>query len=265
MAKVKDAALEGDKNILIISNANSNLEALEAILNDANGSFSDVLVLGNLIGAGPSPNEVIEKMAELEKNLNSKGGKVRILTGDYEKALLAGEEGFEYISRLMSKEELAFSNFLKKEIKPENYSWLFSKCVESNDFATELDNESFYASFAGPPEIEKAFFPFSTSASQIALAIRQNIIFLGKTGFFSVSSAKKDEKRIIQAGSADGRGDLEQKASYILYNPEKKQFLAGKVSFNVASLQKKMINLIQKGLKPGVVRNLVGNLKTGTT
>jgi|YelNatPaOPRAMG01_1025707.scaffolds.fasta_scaffold04889_8 predicted phosphodiesterase len=50
---------------LIISDIHSNLEALEAVLKDAEGRYEAVLCLGDIVGYGPSPNECIERVRGL--------------------------------------------------------------------------------------------------------------------------------------------------------------------------------------------------------
>ncbi len=50
---------------LIISDIHSNLEALEAVLKDAEGRYEAVLCLGDIVGYGPAPNECIERVRGL--------------------------------------------------------------------------------------------------------------------------------------------------------------------------------------------------------
>ena len=50
--------------VLVISDIHANLPALEAVLADA-GSFDAVWCLGDLVGYGPDPNEVIERVRAL--------------------------------------------------------------------------------------------------------------------------------------------------------------------------------------------------------
>jgi diadenosine tetraphosphatase ApaH/serine/threonine PP2A family protein phosphatase len=54
---------------LVISDIHGNLEALEAVLADA-AEYDAVLCLGDLIGYGPNPNEVVDRVRELP-NLTS--------------------------------------------------------------------------------------------------------------------------------------------------------------------------------------------------
>lgn len=50
---------------LLLSDVHSNLEALEACLHLAKGKYEQVLCLGDLVGYGPDPNAVVEKIRSL--------------------------------------------------------------------------------------------------------------------------------------------------------------------------------------------------------
>jgi len=50
---------------LVISDVHANLEALEAVLEDAAGQYDEVWCLGDLVGYGPNPNECVERVREL--------------------------------------------------------------------------------------------------------------------------------------------------------------------------------------------------------
>ena len=45
---------------LVISDLHSNLEGLEAVLEDSKGQYSRIICCGDLAGYGPNPNEVID-------------------------------------------------------------------------------------------------------------------------------------------------------------------------------------------------------------
>lgn len=52
---------------LILSDIHSNLEALEKCLGLAKGKYNETLCLGDLVGYGPDPNPVIERVRKLAK------------------------------------------------------------------------------------------------------------------------------------------------------------------------------------------------------
>ena len=77
---------------LVISDIHANLEALEATLRAAD-SYDRVLVLGDLVGYGADPNEVIDRVRALPT--------VSIIRGNHDKvgAGVEGVESFNHIAR----------------------------------------------------------------------------------------------------------------------------------------------------------------------
>ena len=52
---------------LVLTDIHANLEALDACLADARGrSYDATLVLGDLVGYGPDPNAVVERIQALK-------------------------------------------------------------------------------------------------------------------------------------------------------------------------------------------------------
>jgi diadenosine tetraphosphatase ApaH/serine/threonine PP2A family protein phosphatase len=71
---------------LVLSDLHSNLEALEAVLEHARGlGWGRVLVLGDIVGYGPDPNEVIETLRRLPG--------MEAVRGNHDKVAAGLEEG----------------------------------------------------------------------------------------------------------------------------------------------------------------------------
>ena len=51
---------------LILSDIHANLDGLETVLAHASGAWDKVLVLGDLVGYGAEPNEVMDRIHELK-------------------------------------------------------------------------------------------------------------------------------------------------------------------------------------------------------
>ena len=64
---------------LILSDIHSNLEALNTVLEHAAGQYDQVLCCGDIVGYGPDPNAVIERIREFN---------ARVIRGNHEKAAL---------------------------------------------------------------------------------------------------------------------------------------------------------------------------------
>jgi diadenosine tetraphosphatase ApaH/serine/threonine PP2A family protein phosphatase len=78
---------------LILADIHANLDALETVL-DAAGTWDHVLVLGDLVGYGAAPNEVIDRVRALNP--------LAIIRGNHDKAACGLEDGsnFNHIARL---------------------------------------------------------------------------------------------------------------------------------------------------------------------
>jgi len=64
---------------LILSDIHSNLEALNTVLEQAAGQYDQVLCCGDIVGYGPDPNAVVERVREFHP---------QVIRGNHEKAAL---------------------------------------------------------------------------------------------------------------------------------------------------------------------------------
>jgi diadenosine tetraphosphatase ApaH/serine/threonine PP2A family protein phosphatase len=79
---------------LILTDIHANLEALEACLADAHGrGYDETLVLGDLVGYGPDPNAVVERVQALKP--------LAIVRGNHDKVACGLEqaEGFNSVAK----------------------------------------------------------------------------------------------------------------------------------------------------------------------
>ncbi|CAN5521289.1 metallophosphoesterase family protein [soil metagenome] len=95
---------------LILSDIHANLEALNAVLEAASGSYDTIWNLGDLVGYGASPNQVIDIVRPLAA-LNVRGNHDRVGSG------LTSALGFNPIAR-------AAALWTQEELTPDNLAWL---------------------------------------------------------------------------------------------------------------------------------------------
>jgi predicted phosphodiesterase len=101
----------------ILSDIHSNLEALEAVLDDAGrrgkGRF---VILGDVIGYGASPNEVIERIRELEQPLLIRGNHDRVIRQDgmNDEFNAAAQAAVMWTKNLLSEESRRFIEALRE-------------------------------------------------------------------------------------------------------------------------------------------------------
>jgi predicted phosphodiesterase len=97
---------------LVLSDIHANLEALETCLADAQvHGYDQTLVLGDLVGYGPNPNEVIARIQSLNP--------VAMIRGNHDKVACGLEqpEGFNAVARRAAIWTLEM-------LKPDNRTWL---------------------------------------------------------------------------------------------------------------------------------------------
>jgi predicted phosphodiesterase len=79
---------------LILSDIHANLDALDAVLADASGAWDQMLVLGDLVGYGAEPNEVMDRIHGLKP--------AAVIRGNHDKAACGIDDGsqFNHVARL---------------------------------------------------------------------------------------------------------------------------------------------------------------------
>ena len=78
---------------LILSDIHANLEGLEAVLAAAPAdSYDRLLILGDLVGYGASPNEVVDRVMALSPNVLIRGNHDKVAAG------LEDTEAFNYLA-----------------------------------------------------------------------------------------------------------------------------------------------------------------------
>lgn len=100
---------------LVLSDIHSNLEALEACLRLAEGKYDDAVCLGDLVGYGPDPNAVIERVRSLAR---------AIIRGNHDKACSGIDDAedfnpFAYQATLWTREQLTAEHYAFLRALPE--------------------------------------------------------------------------------------------------------------------------------------------------
>ena len=96
---------------LTIADIHANLEALETVLDAAAGAWDRLVVLGDLVGYGASPNEVVDRIRDLDPTA--------IIRGNHDKAACGLEDGsnFNHVARVAA-------SWTYETLMPENRQYL---------------------------------------------------------------------------------------------------------------------------------------------
>ncbi len=95
---------------LILSDIHANVTALDAALEAVKGRWDKVLCLGDVVGYGPDPNEVIDRIRQLD---------ALAIRGNHDKAGsgIANADDFNPVARNVAL-------WTREQLRPENQKWL---------------------------------------------------------------------------------------------------------------------------------------------
>lgn len=125
--------------IVVIADIHANIHSVRLFISYLKDvDYDEVFCLGDIIGYGDKPNEVIE----LLNSINAKA-----VMGNHEHLFLQGrmdeKYNFPYTRRVLSKESLNYLSQLPKEIFLESYDAVFSHGVPFTDFKYLYANSDF--------------------------------------------------------------------------------------------------------------------------
>ena len=224
-----------EKNlVLVISDIHANLTALEAVLEDAR-PYDEVWCLGDLVGYGPDPNEVIERIKSLPK--------VNCVLGNHDAAVIEKLEisAFNFDARkaiLWTQSVLDTANiaFLKE----------LPTLIEIDDFTL----------VHGSPRFHLWEYLIDASAAETAFAaLKTKFCLVGHSHLpisFSLNSTKiiqstvlgdnvtvyLDHYMIINPGSVGQPRDHDSRASYAIL--DRATNTVHRVAYDILSVQRRI-------------------------
>jgi diadenosine tetraphosphatase ApaH/serine/threonine PP2A family protein phosphatase len=240
--------------VLLISDLHSNLEALEACL-DAAPPYDDVVNLGDVVGYGANPNEVIERARALGKHF---------VRGNHDKAAagLMDLDDFNPVAALAA-------DWTRRHISPENLEWLRS--LPQGPIQLEgLPNVQFVH---GSPLDEDDYVVSSRDALEPLLAAQVPLTFFGHShvqGAFVAGPGEAGAFRpvyenlgqlvsadwplrsgvqyLVNPGSVGQPRDGDWRAGFALFDSEKSVVTFYRVPYNLKRAQERILaaNLPQR-------------------
>lgn len=237
--------------VLVISDIHANLAALDSVLADA-GSFDAVWCLGDLVGYGPDPNEVIDRVRTLPGLL--------CLIGNHDQAAL----GIIPLSRFNSDAGAAAA-WTMDHLLPENSAYLRSlpSRITFEDFtlAHGSPRQPVWEYILDTKTAESNFGSFSTSYCLIGHSHLPLIFHRasddGPAVFLPVPWNEPLEltpRMILNPGSVGQPRDMDPRAAYAVLDIRQGTWLARRVGYDTASVRDRMI---QAGLPERQAMRLV--------
>jgi predicted phosphodiesterase len=178
---------------LVISDIHGNFEALQAALEAA--PFDRVLCLGDLVGYGASPNEVVDKIREL-----APAAQVR---GNHDKVVAGLNDGYNFVSHALTA-----ANWSREQLTEENLHYIKSLSegpVEVDSLITlshgsPADEEQY---ILGEVDARSGFRSFKTTVCFFGHSHISVVIGVQQGGPLFVRFPKSDEMLCIDPAAYD--------------------------------------------------------------
>ena len=240
---------------LILSDIHANLTALDAALAAAKGHWDKVICLGDVVGYGPDPNEVVDRIREI--------GALTI-RGNHDKAGsgIANADDFNPVAR-------AVALWTRDQLRHENREWL-------EQLPTGPLNENGFVMVHGAFRDEDEYVFAPAQALDSLLDAPAQITFFGHThlqgGFtlrddqvgvlhfkpaagshFSTLAIEDGTTYLLNPGSIGQPRDGDPRSGFVLYDTDDDLVIFYRVPYDVKAAQKDILNA---GLPPRLAERL---------
>lgn len=224
--------------VLVISDIHANDTALQAVLADA-GAVDETWCLGDLVGYGPDPNQVLERVRGLPR--------LRCIFGNHDAAILRRME-----LEAFNGDARSSLNWTESVLTPENRNFLRS--------LPPLDEVDGTATLAhGSPRDPTWEYVLNTLAARMNFAhFRTPYCFVGHSHIQSVFEMDEEQDRVItpprrisqavplprrsivNPGSVGQPRDRDPRAAYGIFESKDRTWEARRVGYDVAIVQKRI-------------------------
>ena len=223
----------------VISDIHSNIQALKAVFRDIAGQRIDrVISLGDVVGYGPNPAEVIDLLSDVGSD---------VVLGNHDAAVAGyfpidkfnseAKSAIEWTTSTLTERELEFLRKQPLEIIFENSRFAHAGFENSASFSYIINEEDAISSFNVCNE--QLLF---TGHSHIP-----GIFVIGNSGvphwLPPLDFQAENEKRyIINVGSVGYPRDNDFRASYCIFDTSNRDIYFRKVPFDLEALKKSLLN-----------------------
>jgi predicted phosphodiesterase len=233
---------------LILSDIHSNLEALKAVLADAEGLYRQVVCLGDVVGYGADPNEVT---AWVRQNCAA------VIRGNHDRAC-TGMTDLRFFNPIAK----AAAEWTRAQLERDHLSYLSELPQGPLDVAD-------FRIVHGSPLDEDAYVISIQDAEEQFECLGQGLVFFGHThiqGGFGRSGSQVeglspdelalvggDDALLVNPGSVGQPRDNDWHAAYAIYDAGTRQIEFRRCSYDVDATQRK---IFEAGLPPALAERL---------
>jgi diadenosine tetraphosphatase ApaH/serine/threonine PP2A family protein phosphatase len=235
---------------LIVSDVHGNREAIEAVMADCAGQYDRILCCGDLIGYGPDPNPVIDWA---RRHVDS------VIRGNHDRAC-CGLDNLEWFNPIAQEA----SRWTMAQLTKSNLEWL--RALPQGPVVVDG-----FLMAHGSPLDEDEYLISLEDAENVFSYLESNLTFFGHThlqgGFAWVNGSRHavgrpypfesttyihidpDGAYLINPGSVGQPRDGDPRASYALYDSQKRDLSLCRVPYDYEAVRQKIETA---GLPPGL-------------
>ena len=225
---------------LVLSDIHANLEALEAVLAAA-GDYDHALVLGDLVGYGADPNEVVARIQALPSTTIIRGNHDKVATR------LASVEHFNHLARFAIQ-------WTAEALTPDNHHWLAA--LPTGPVAVD----DFVEICHGAPFDEDAYIFDDLDVRRALAAASRPLCLFGHThvpaafrlagDMHAIGPPRGDRFRLpldtdarylVNCGAVGQPRDGDPRAAFALLDTTERTLTIRRVPYDVASAQARII------------------------
>jgi predicted phosphodiesterase len=239
---------------LILSDIHANLEALETVLDDAEGLWDQTLVLGDLVGYGADPGAVIARVQALQPFATIRGNHDKVACGidDAREFNTVARAAAAWTAAHLSDEHLGYLRALRRG--PTQIDDRVEMC---HGAPFDEDHYIFDAGDArrGLAEASRALCLFGHTHLPIVFR-RVDEAFSGGTpdpDVETVVKLQRGARYLINPGSVGQPRDGDPRAAYAILDDEAQELTMIRVRYPVEEAQSK---ILAAGLPPSLANRL---------
>lgn len=225
---------------LVISDIHSNLEAFEKLLNIKKVKEVDkILFLGDLVGYGSNPNEVIDLFRSLKNVAYIRGNHDKVVAGIESSSLFNPVAAFsaEWSKHNITKENLEFLKNIEMGPKVVDH---FSTICHGSVFDEDYYVFSIFEASESMKSMKTSVGFYGHTHFPVMYLLRNNKI--DTVPFVKDTKIKLDAntKYLLNPGSIGQPRDKDPRPSYIIFDSNKKELLFQRFSYSIKKTQKKI-------------------------
>jgi len=218
---------------LIVSDIHANLEAHQAVLNDAQGKYDRILCLGDLVGYGADPNAIVEWARE---------NTAAVIRGNHDRVSAGGDPGAPDGMETFNPAAQASTVWTRHTLLPENRDYL--ERLPRGPLPYEGVDL-----IHGSPADEDEYVVTASDAAPLLELLGARLTFFGHThrqggfrlarrsvGRLSTERTLEIEPKyfyLVNPGSVGQPRDGDPRAAYALYSPEGRTVEYRRIAYDV--------------------------------